>query len=426
MLDFDAGDLADRGIDLAGMVDGKLRLTVRTADDGVRRITADLTQSTLRLPEIGWTKGKGVPARARFTLREKGGRQLVDDFRLTSDGVDIRGDLRIGSEGELLKADFDTFALRKSDSGRLSITRTGAGYSVTLRAKSFDARGFIAKLKRSGGEEGPGDGGAGDGAGKTDGADLDLDVRADRLTGFNNTTLTGFKLDMEQVGGEIVSLEADGLIDGRDRLEARLGATGEGGVPELKVDADDAGGLFRFFDFYDRLKGGRARLTADLPAPGQARGRLVVTDLTITDDPALKKIVNADPGLVGTDRQAISRRRRLASGEMSFQKLDVSFHKTGSLLTIDSGALRGPILGGAVDGTIRLGSQQVNLKGTFVPAYALNNLFGQIPVLGELVGGRNGGLLGVTFRVTGTLDTPVISVNPMSAIAPGIIRRIFQ
>ncbi|MDJ0929572.1 AsmA-like C-terminal domain-containing protein [Breoghania sp.] len=421
VLDFDAGDLADRGIDLGGLIDGKLRLNVQTAKNGVRWMVADLTQSELRLPELGWTKGAGVPARASVTVREKGKTQEIDDFRLTSDGVDIQGNLRIGANGELLEADFDKFALRKSDSGRLSITRKGSGYSVQLHADSFDARGFIAKLKR-GDKDAAGESKS---AGNNPMKNVDVEVRANRLTGFNSATITSFALDLRQVKGEVAAFSAKGLVDGHSEMTASLTSDGDV-VPTVEIDAGGAGGLFRFFNFYDRLRGGKARMTVNLPGEGHATGRLLVTDLTITDDPALKKIVNADPDLIGGDSHPISRRRRLARGEMSFQKLDVLFHKVGRVLTIDSGALRGPILGGAVDGNVHLDTQQVNLKGTFVPAYAVNNLFGQIPVLGQLLGGRNGGLLGVTFRVTGDLQTPTISVNPMSAIAPGIFRKIFE
>ena len=415
VLDFDAGDLRERGIDLGGIIDGKLRLTMQTSEDGERNVVADLTQSELRLPEIGWTKGAGVPAKARFTVHESKGVQIVDDFRLTSDGVDVEGSLRLDKDGELLDASFSKFALRTTDNGSLSITRTKSGYAVELDAKSFDGRGLISKMRRTSGDE--------DAFG-AEGRTLTVKMRADRLLGFHDTAITNFSLDLNSADGTIVDMAASGLVNGRSDVTAAL--TGAGAQRQLRVDTDDAGGLFRFVDFYERLLGGDATITVALPANGRALGRLVVSDLAITDDPALKKIVSADPALLGADSRPISRRRVLNNGEMSFQKLDVRFHKVGPVLTIDSGALRGSVLGGAMEGTINLSTQQVNMKGTLVPAYAVNNLFGQIPVLGQLVGGRNGGLLGVNFRVTGPLDTPVVSVNPMSAIAPGIFRKIFE
>ena len=43
------------------------------------------------------------------------------------------------------------------------------------------------------------------------------------------------------------------------------------------------------------------------------------------------------------------------------------------------------------------------MSGTFVPMYGLNNMFGQIPVLGLFLGGgSNEGLIGVTYEVVGT------------------------
>jgi len=59
-----------------------------------------------------------------------------------------------------------------------------------------------------------------------------------------------------------------------------------------------------------------------------------------------------------------------------------------------------------------------------VPFYGLNNLFGQIPVVGLFLGGgSNEGLLGITYEATGPPSAPRITVNPVSAIAPGLLRK---
>ena len=43
------------------------------------------------------------------------------------------------------------------------------------------------------------------------------------------------------------------------------------------------------------------------------------------------------------------------------------------------------------------------MSGTFIPMYGLNNMFGQIPLLGLFLGGgSNEGLIGVTYEVVGT------------------------
>ena len=49
----------------------------------------------------------------------------------------------------------------------------------------------------------------------------------------------------------------------------------------------------------------------------------------------------------------------------------------------------------------------------------------KIPLVGVLLsGGQNDGVFGVSYRVHGSMSGPTLTVNPLSAIAPGILRRI--
>ena len=67
------------------------------------------------------------------------------------------------------------------------------------------------------------------------------------------------------------------------------------------------------------------------------------------------------------------------------------------------------------------------MRGTLVPLYGLNNMFGQIPIVGLFLGGgSNEGLLGITYEVTGPPSNPRLRVNPISAIAPGLLRKFFE
>jgi hypothetical protein len=66
------------------------------------------------------------------------------------------------------------------------------------------------------------------------------------------------------------------------------------------------------------------------------------------------------------------------------------------------------------------------MRGTFVPLYGHNNMFGQLPIVGPFLGGSNEGLLGVTYEVVGPPSTPVLRVNPISAVAPGLLRKFFE
>jgi hypothetical protein len=87
----------------------------------------------------------------------------------------------------------------------------------------------------------------------------------------------------------------------------------------------------------------------------------------------------------------------------------------------------GPQVGGTMEGVLDYAGDAVNIKGTFVPAYALNNLFAQVPLLGPILGGgQYEGLFAVPFIITGRASAPVLKTNVASAIAPGFLRKIFE
>jgi hypothetical protein len=57
----------------------------------------------------------------------------------------------------------------------------------------------------------------------------------------------------------------------------------------------------------------------------------------------------------------------------------------------------------------------------------LNSIIGNVPVLGSLLlGGEGQGLFAANYRATGSAADPQISVNPLSALTPGFLRRLLQ
>jgi hypothetical protein len=59
------------------------------------------------------------------------------------------------------------------------------------------------------------------------------------------------------------------------------------------------------------------------------------------------------------------------------------------------------------------------------PAYALNAILGQVPLIGPLLGGGSQGLFAANFALSGATADPKVSVNPLSALAPGVLRQLF-
>ena len=62
-----------------------------------------------------------------------------------------------------------------------------------------------------------------------------------------------------------------------------------------------------------------------------------------------------------------------------------------------------------------------------MPAFALNNLLSNVPLLGPLLtGGKDGGLFAISYQLHGPLDDLKTDVNMMSAVTPGALRELFN
>jgi len=105
----------------------------------------------------------------------------------------------------------------------------------------------------------------------------------------------------------------------------------------------------------------------------------------------------------------------------------VDFTRTGYFFAVSDGVMWGRELGGTLSGQLDYARDRVNFSGTFVPAYGLNNALSKIPVVGLLLtGGKNEGLFAVPFRITGRASQPTLTVNPIAAVSPGFLRKIFD
>ena len=197
------------------------------------------------------------------------------------------------------------------------------------------------------------------------------------------------------------------------------------GTSVLNLQSDNAGSLMRFMDIYSRMQGGH--LDAQVNLSGlKEKGWFLVRNFGLRDEPALQRVAAA---AVAEDGSGNPQRPALAAngGEISFQRMRVDFSRNGDVFNVSEGVMWGREIGGTIFGQMDYGRDRIDLSGTFVPAYGLNNAFAKIPVLGLfLSGNKNEGLFAVPFRVTGRASSPSVSINPIAAVSPGFLRKIFD
>ncbi|ALV28618.1 AsmA-like C-terminal region-containing protein [Pannonibacter phragmitetus] len=408
-----AEELGKRGIDLGSLVSGQMVLKLAETPGG-QSFDIDLTDTSVKLEQIGWEKGPGVPAKARFILSEQGDTRRLKEFQLTSDGVAIGGEVVLGKDGGFREADFAGFQIRPGDSASLKITQQRRNqYKVVFNGAQFDARGLIKTLLDKKG-----------GAGGKDKTVYDIAIKAGRLQGFNGVVATD--VDGKVTGGPegIGTLALKGATNNRGAFHFEI--SGKGDTRAASGDFADTGAILRFLDVYPRMRGGTGTLLISMPEETQWFGTFGVRNLSITEDPAIRKLAEL-PVAARSDTGAVVVTQSVRAGEASFDRLDLRFSRKGEIITVEEGLMQGAVVGGTVTGEVDLGQRTLALTGTYVPVFALNNLFSKIPLLGfALGGGSDEGLFGVTYRLAGPISAPQLTVNPVSAIAPGIFRKMFE
>ena len=276
---------------------------------------------------------------------------------------------------------------------------------MTLRGDVFDGRGFVKSSMT----------GAASSKQKHD-KDIDLDVKLGTVLGFHGETLRGLDLRVSRRGGAITSLALNAKL-GRDTpLIGDVRGRGNNGRPVVFIETNDAGAFFRFNDIYPKIVGGEMWVALDPQSADRApqEGILNIRDFAVRGEAALDRVAAAPQQPGGP------------SPGVEFSRLRVDFTRSLGRFTIRDGLVKGPVIGATVDGYIDYHRDEVRMRGTFVPLYGLNNMFGQIPIFGLFLGGSNEGLLGVTYEVVGPPSAPVLRVNPISAVAPGLLRKFFE
>ncbi len=110
-----------------------------------------------------------------------------------------------------------------------------------------------------------------------------------------------------------------------------------------------------------------------------------------------------------------------------FQRLVGEFSLENGVLESELMRAYGPALGLTAKGTVDLERDEIAIQGTIVPAYTVNRIIGGIPLLGPLLtGGKGEGVFAATYRMTGPIGEPEVSVNTLAALAPGFLRSLFS
>jgi hypothetical protein len=394
------------------VLEGEIAVRMEQDGDGPRRVEADVSAAAVSIPWIGWTKGAGIGGKVSLTAETKEGTTRVSDFSFSGDGFSAVGNL-VFRGAALDSANFSTVRLSADDRFRLKVERGKSGYAVAVDGEAADVRSVLARLKNAGGDKG-----AGEKKGITVKANLS------RAIGFNGEALSNVGFRYSTTGGRISAVNLSAVTASGAPVVAELARNGDADI--IQLTSGDAGAVARFADIYRFMRGGLLNVRLRETANSGWRGSVDIRNFSLVGEERLRSLVSTPTGESGRSlNQAV--RREIDVSAVKFSRGFAQVRAGGGSLSLENGVVRGETVGATFQGLVRDANGQTDMTGTFMPAYGLNRLFAELPLIGIILGnGNDRGLIGITFKLAGSLDKPKLTINPLSIIAPGVFRNIFE
>ena len=373
------------------------------------KLALDLGPLAVDVPALGWQKPKDEAGHlAASIVMPQDGPVQVQSFELSSSGLDVAGNLELSVEPVRI----EQLALSRFRAGRndltLSLHRQADGYQISAEARTLDLgpilEGHLPATQDAGGAPTP----------------LQLTLVADQVL-FGQRGLSKVDLHLVRDAQGWQSGALHGRLPKGGKVELTLAPDGD--QRQLQGSSDDAGDLLEALDQTGRIAGGklelRARIARQVPTLQADDGRFRIKDFTLLDAPVLARLLTV-ASLTGVGNL-------LGGKGIHFDRLDLPFTVRQHVIAIDKGRLSGSQIGLTARGRIDLDHARLDLDGTIVPIYGLNWALGKVPLVGQLLAGREGeGAFAVTYSATGPTSDPQISVNPLAVLAPGFIRDLFN
>lgn len=220
----------------------------------------------------------------------------------------------------------------------------------------------------------------------------------------------------DQFGWAELNINAKGVKG--TPLNVNLGP--KDGVTHVAITTPDFGNILRALDVTDTLDGGILNIDGKSEPGDYTRtlfGHIKLEKYNVRNMPALAQLISA----ISPDGLAAM----LTGNGLAFGDLTGEYVLNNDAIVITKASTTTGSLGLTTAGKYDLNSSHLQLEGQVIPVNFLNQIIGSIPLIGDiLTGGEGGGIFSATYRVEGPISKAKISVNPVSVLAPGILRTI--
>ncbi len=414
---FDTGDYGK------GPTNTKLTYTLEKGKTSHFSVDLDVTPSTITIAPLGLLKKPGEQSRISFSLLFNNGQfSKLGNLKMDIPPYSIHGDIDFDSNKNWKSVILSEFkGPNMNTQASFKRSRENA-YQISFNGESVDLENFLKYLDEQKED--------------THTKPIDIQLKADvgQLRLGENKIFDNVKsevhliLEGKEKNWQSVHLRAKvgkGMANKGDMAQVSGGILfdikpGPNNSQTLEVRANDAGKFLKNLSIYEKIHGGYLTIKATRQGKGPFEGTFKIKDFEAKSVPLLARFaaVLSPMGIVNlfSEKQTLS-----------MERFECDFSYSEELITLKKGIGKSLSLGFTADGKLDRIKQLYSLKGNVIPARFINAVLNNIPLIGSLLNGGDGqGLFAVSYTVKGKFEAPEVSVNPLSALAPGFIRNLFQ
>ncbi|MFM7630953.1 MAG: AsmA-like C-terminal domain-containing protein, partial [Alphaproteobacteria bacterium] len=366
-------------------------------------ITLDAKDMGISLTTPTFLKPKGVPLTATIT-----GTPAQRTFDVQGEkGSGAMGTLKNTPDG-ITRVRVDAFTLGSNDL-RAVITDTQGHLTIDATANIVDLKHFGTGHPE--GFEPP--------ESKVDAFDLpELTLRAQsKVVHLVDHDLFGMMLDTQMHNDALERLSLSGQSKAGKPFQITLNPEGT----SVAVTSEDTAFLTEALGLQSRLQGGTLKGTI---AP-LTQGRLTpntkihaeMNQVTLKRAPIFSRILSL---------ASLSGPLELLTGQGMLMHTIILDARLGKeTFFIDNLEMKNASLGVFFTGQMGLNDDTIRGQGALVPAYALSRIVSFIPLVGSLLTNEDKGIISISFGLSGKMDDPSVTVNPLTSFTPGALQDLF-
>jgi hypothetical protein len=247
----------------------------------------------------------------------------------------------------------------------------------------------------------------------------DLQVSFDKIETKLSIPINNFNLIGSIKKGKFVKISSKSEFSRNKYLDISLKNSINSGDRVLEIYSDMPKAILADYNFFNGINEGKLLYVLKYNDE-KSSSNLRIDNFKVKNAPAFAKLLSLADFRGAAD---------LLSGEgISFETLEIKLSQNNDILNIDELYAVGPSISILMDGYVDYNTGLTSLRGSMVPARELNRLISKIPILGDILIGKEigEGVFGVSFKIKGKSKKLKTTVNPLKTITPRFITRALE